>query len=175
MFFSASIAGFSYHEYTLGLVFLFTGIIFILIVLSNPISKLFNEYKLRTNDYELYKVKSMIESFKQSRNWPNESGYQADLYNFLKKSFTEAKLEQRTGASRPDITIKDIAIEIKGPTTDDGINSIPAKCMKYSKYYRKIIFVLFSPKFSQANFIEIKKGVEETFHNRAVFIIKQNL
>ena len=103
------------------------------------------------------------------------SGLPTDLYNFLKRNFPDAKLEERTGASKPDITIKDIAIELKSPTTDGGINSLPAKCIKYSKYYRKVIFVLFSPKFSQSNFIEIKKGIEETFPSRTIFIIKQNI
>lgn len=184
--FYLSIWSFSYHEYVLGFVLAGIGIIFILALLSRPISRLLDRYKLgtkypllykrlRAKDHELYKIKTTIESFKQSRNWPNEAGYQADLYNFLKRNFPDAKLEEKTGASRPDITIKNIAIELKGPTTDEGINSLPTKCIKYSKYYRKIIFVLFSPKFSQSNFIEIKKGIEEKFPGLTIFIIKQNI
>ena len=184
--FYLSIWSFSYHEYGLGFVLAGIGIILILSLLSRLISRLLNRYKLgtkhsrlykrlRTKDHEVDKIKTTIESFKQAENWPNEAGYQADLYNFLKRNFPDAKLEERTGASRPDIIIKDIAIELKGPTTNEGINSLPAKCIKYSKYYRKIIFVLFSPKFSQSNFIEIKKGIEETFPGRTIFIIKQNI
>ena len=173
--FSIGIWGISYHYYELGSVFVAFGIILILILLSIPISRLLKSYKFKTKDYELYNIKKAIESFKQSRNWPNEAGYQADLYNFLKRNFPDAKLEEKIGASRPDITIKDIAIELKGPTTDEGINSLPTKCIKYSKYYRKIIFVLFSPKFSQSNFIEIKKGIEEKFPGLTIFIIKQNI
>ena len=175
LFFSMGVMAISNRNYELGFVFVVIGIMFILPLLSKTIFKLSDSYKLRTEDYELSNIKNEIESFKQAENWPNEAGYQADLYNFLKRSFPEAKLEERTGSSRPDITIKDIAIELKGPTTDEGINSLPVKCIKYSKYYRKIIFVLFSPKFSQSNFIEIKKGIEEAFPGRTIFIIKQNI
>lgn len=57
--------------------------------------------------------------------------------------------------------IKDIAIEIKGPTIDEGINTLALKCMKYQQHYRKLIFVLFSPKYSESNFKEIKKRYRE--------------
>ena len=85
--FYLSIWSFSYHEYVLGFVLAGIGIIFILVLLSRPISRLLDRYKLgtkypllykrlRAKDHELYKIKTTIESFKQSRNWPNEAGYQ---------------------------------------------------------------------------------------------------
>ena len=158
-----------------GIFFIFMAMLFIILVFWRQISHSFNNYKLRTNDSDVYKIKKAIESFKQSRNWPNESGYQAELYNFLKKEFPYSRLEEAQGASRPDIVIKDIAIEIKGPTTNEGINTLPSKCIKYSQHYRRLIFVLFSPKYSESNFQEIKTGIKRTFPNFTIFIIKNKV
>jgi putative Mn2+ efflux pump MntP len=70
LFISVGVGAFYYKQYALGSVFIFISIIFILILLSKYISRAFKRYTLKTSDDELYKIKSLIESFKQSRNWP---------------------------------------------------------------------------------------------------------
>lgn len=112
------------------------------------------------------KVKNVVDKineFEPSRNWGSEEGYQAELQGWLKREFPHSKVEVQTGASRPDLIISNIAIEVKGPTTDEGINSLPAKCIKYSKHYDQLIIVLFRPQYSKRNYNDIMEGINKMF------------
>ena len=87
----------------------------------------------------------------------------------MKSKFPSARIEIQTGASRPDIVIEDIAIEVKGPTDNNALDTLTTKCLKYSRYYNKIILCLFEPVFSESNFREIEAGIEQHFpHVRVV-------
>ena len=89
----------------------------------------------------------------------------------MKAHFKNAKTEERIGSSKPDISIGNIAIEVKGPTDDNAINTLPAKCLKYLNHYNNLIFVLFNPHFSENNFKEIAHGIKK-YHPGVIIIRK---
>jgi hypothetical protein len=133
------------------------------------------EWKRRDEEEEmkeslLYRVFNSIEDFKPSRKYKNEFGYHTELQGWLKAHFPSAKVEIQTGASRPDIIIDDIAIEVKGPTDSQALNTLTTKCLKYSKYYTNIICVLFEPSFTDKNFQEIQEGIASTFSNVSIIV-----
>lgn len=114
-------------------------------------------------------VVQAIQDFTPSRRYHNEFPYQAELQGWLRSKFPMSRIEIQTGASRPDIVIEDIAIEVKGPTDNAALNTLTTKCLKYSEYYNKIILTLFEPVFSESNFREIESGIERHFpHVRVV-------
>lgn len=114
---------------------------------------------------KLREIISEIEKFTPSKNWSSEEGYQGELQGYLKHKFLSSRVEVQIGASRPDIVIDNIAIEVKGPTDDNAINSIPTKCLKYSKHYDYLIFVLFRPTYSKRNYDAIMKDLKIHFPN----------
>lgn len=120
----------------------------------------------------LNRVHESINDFKPSRKYKNEFGYHTELQGWLKAHFPSAKVEIQTGASRPDIIIDHIAIEVKGPTDSQALNTLTTKCLKYSKYYTNIICVLFEPSFTDKNFKEIKEGIDRTFPNVSIIVKK---
>ncbi|NMG82819.1 MAG: hypothetical protein GIS02_01270 [Methanosarcinales archaeon] len=124
----------------------------------------------KTKESLLDKVLESIEDFKPSRRYKNEFGYHTELQGWLKAHFPSAKVEIQTGASRPDIVIDDIAIEVKGPTDSQALNTLTTKCLKYSKYYTNIICVLFDPSFTNKNFQEIQEGIVRTFPNVSIIV-----
>ena len=110
-----------------------------------------------------YRVIETIEKFQPTKKWGNEDSYHKELQGFLRAHFPNTKFEVQTGASRPDIVIENIAIEIKGPTDNQALQSLTDKCLRYSRYYKNMIIVLFEPRFSEGRFSELKKGMEEHF------------
>jgi len=110
-----------------------------------------------------YKVVEATGRFEPSRRYGNEFGYHAELQGWLKSHFPDAKVELQTGSSRPDIVIRDIAIEVKGPTDNQALNTLTTKCLKYSHYYSHLIIVLFEPTFSESNHNEIVNGIKRHF------------
>lgn len=118
-----------------------------------------------------FDVIKSINEFKHSKNYSSEEGYHAELYGWLKAHFKNAKTEERIGSSKPDISIGNIAIEVKGPTDDNAINTLPAKCLKYLNHYDNLIFVLFNPHFSENNFREIAHGIKK-YHPGVIIIRK---
>lgn len=111
-----------------------------------------------------------IENFVPTFKYENEIGYHTELYNELKSKFPEAESEVTTGASRPDIVIGNTAIEVKGPTGSQALNTLTTKCLKYSKYYENVICVLFAPQYTEKNFLEIKEGMARTFPNVSIIV-----
>ena len=110
-----------------------------------------------------YKVYKYIEEFEPSQKYSEEIGYHAELQGWLKSRFPSAKTEIQTGSSRPDIVIGNVAIEVKGPTDDNDLNSLGTKCLKYSQHYKHMIMVLFEPNFSHRNYDELMKGMKKHF------------
>jgi len=119
---------------------------------------------------KLRDVLTEIDHFRPSKNWSSEEGYQGELQGHLKNKFPTSRVEVQTGASRPDIIINNIAIEVKGPTDDNAINSLPAKCIKYTKQYDYLIIVLFRPSFSHRNYDAIMEGIKKLHVNVEVVI-----
>ena len=73
-------------------------------------------------------------------------------------------MQIQRGSSRPDIVVNNIAIEIKGPTSQRDLNSIQSKCMRYSQHFNnKIIIVLFNVQLNQRYYEEWKKGTRKTY------------
>lgn len=116
-----------------------------------------------------------IKRFEPSTKWSYEEGYHGELISYLKQNYPNAKAEHQTGASRPDIVIDDIAIEVKGPTDRQALDTLTTKCLKYSHHYVHFIIVLFEPKFSEfseTHYNEILGGITKHFPN--VVVIRKN-
>ena len=110
-------------------------------------------------------VKLAIEEFRPSQRYDSELGYHAELVGYLKTRFPNLKMEEQIGSSRPDITIQDIAIEVKGPTGNKALDSLTTKCLKYLQHYPHLIVVLFEPFFNEGHYSEIERGLEIKFPN----------
>ncbi len=109
------------------------------------------------------RVIDSIENFSPTKKWGNEDSYHKELLGWLKQPFPEIQYELQTGSSRPDLVIGMIAIEIKGPTDDNALNTLATKILKYSHYYENVVIVLFESSFSERNFKEITSGIEKTY------------
>jgi len=97
-------------------------------------------------------------------NYPNELPYQIDLARYLIQYFPETKVELQKGSARPDIIIDNIAIEIKGPTWEDGLRTIADKCLRYPQYFeRGFIIVLFDLKVTNQYFNDWSNGIKQKF------------
>lgn len=104
-------------------------------------------------------VVETINIFQSSKKYGNEFGYHTELQGWLKAHFPSAKVEVQTGASRPDIIIDNIAIEVKGPTDNRALDTLTSKCLKYLNHYSQFIIVLFEPRFSKSHYSEIEAGI----------------
>jgi hypothetical protein len=82
------------------------------------------------------------------------------------------RVECQIGSARPDIVIEDIAIEIKGPTTEEGLRSIADKCLRYHHHFKKMIVVLFDIQTKTSRFFnEWEEGLKKHFPD--VIVIKK--
>jgi hypothetical protein len=117
------------------------------------------------NDEVIKKILEKIDEFKPLLPfYPNELSYQLDLGRYLLQYFPTAKLEQQISSARPDIVIDNIAIEIKGPTYQEGLRSIADKCLRYPLYFEKgLIIVLFDVKVTSRFLEDWKKGLQNKF------------
>ena len=117
------------------------------------------------NDSVINRILEKIDQFKPLLpNYPNELSYQLDLGRYLLQYFPTAQLEQQRSSARPDIVIDNIAIEIKGPTYQDGLRSIADKCFRYPLYFEKgLIIVLFDVKVTSRSIDDLKKGLQNKF------------
>lgn len=110
-------------------------------------------------------VVGKIEDFKQCRNYHDEFSYQIELVGWLKSEFPNADIEQQKGSSRPDIVVRDVAIEVKGPTRTADLRTIADKCMRYCQHYKELIVVLFEVDASERRYEEWERGMKNTFPN----------
>jgi hypothetical protein len=130
--------------------------------------KMDDEAKVKESLY--YKVVSEIKAFKPIKRYEYEQPYHDTLYSFLTAKFPHAKHEHQRGASRPDIVIENIAIEVKGPTLDRDLETLTTKCLKYHNHYDKMIIVLFDPQYSQRNFEEISRGINQSWPDVEIIV-----
>ena len=122
--------------------------------------------KANTSTKKLFdKVVDEIEKLKlPKRQLKREESYHLSLYVWLKKSFPSAKIEEQRGGARPDISIDDIAIEVKGPTKNPDLNSIANKCLIYPQYFPDgLIVVLFAVNVHDRRYNEWLKGMRKSF------------
>ena len=102
----------------------------------------------------------------------HELSYHIDLTRWLEPKFPILRVEQQIGSARPDIVIEDIAIEIKGPTTEEGLQSIADKCLRYHHHFKKMIVVLFDVQTKTSRFFnEWEEGMKKNFPD--VVVIKK--
>jgi len=105
-------------------------------------------------------------------DYENELPYHIDLARWLEPKFPMLRVEQQIGSARPDIVIEDIAIEIKGPTTEAGLQSIADKCLRYHHHFKKMIVVLFDIQTKTSRFFnEWEEGMKKNFPD--VVVIKK--
>jgi len=120
------------------------------------------------------RIVAAIEMFEPACQWKREREYQIDLAGYLKRQFPDLELyvEPQRGASRPDLAINDVAIEVKGPTTSQDLSTIPEKIARYSNYYQSLVFVLFEPMYSEQRCHEILSWAENSAGLTCKFIQK---
>jgi len=105
-------------------------------------------------------------------DYENELPYHIDLARWLQPKFPMLKVELQRGSSRPDVVIEDIAIEIKGPTTEEGLRSIADKCLRYHHHFKRMIVVLFDIQTKTSRFFnEWEEGLKKHFPD--VMVIKK--
>lgn len=100
----------------------------------------------RINNIPLFlrDLESKIREFKPSQYYKEEKFYQVELIGFLKNNYPNSKIEESRDYKRPDITIDDIAIEIKGPTRMSCLKTLPDKINSYLPTWNYLFFVLFN-------------------------------
>lgn len=87
--------------------------------------------------------------------------------------FPSARIEVQKGSSRPDIVIDNIAIEVKGPTTQKELETIASKIVRYSRHFSGFIAVLFEVRVPDTHYREWKEGILSTKYTIPVEIIKK--
>lgn len=152
------------NEIFLNVLYFFIAIVMILFVaVINNRNENVESNNYKKNDLLLSQIIDKINTFTPSRKYKNEFGYHTELQGWLKSHFPNSKVEFQTGSSRPDIIIDNVAIEVKGPTNNQALNTLTTKCLKYSNHYANIIIVLFEPSFSERNYHEILIGIKKSF------------
>ena len=110
----------------------------------------------------------MIEGFHAARKFDREIRYQDELYGYLLGKLGErVMIEKQLGRSRPDIVVGEIAIEIKGPTTNQGLATIADKIARYRLRFSGIVCVLFDVQ-DETHYDEWLKGIR----NPTVVVIR---
>lgn len=118
------------------------------------------------------KLVKRIKEFRTSQQWPTEEGYHAELQGWLKTDFPEAKVEIQSGSSRPDILVNNVAIEVKGPTMYQQLDTVASKCMRYpTRFNGGLIVVLFDLQVNPWYYNEWYSSLKTTFPN--VEVIKK--
>lgn len=114
-----------------------------------------------SSDDPLYnEICTVIKSFTPLLKYDFELPYQIDLARYLKEKFPSTKIEVQRGSSRPDIVVDGFAIEIKGPTEQKDLDSIPSKCMRYPQHFKRgMIVVLFNLQTTDRFYDEWKNGI----------------
>jgi hypothetical protein len=123
-------------------------------------------------DENVKEVAAFIEKFNPSQDYTFELPYQTELVGWLKSRFPEAVIEKQRGSSRPDIVIRGIAIEVKGPTREQDLQTIADKCLRYSIYFKEgIIIVLFNVDVNPHRYKDWSEGLKRT-HPQIIVIKK---
>lgn len=127
------------------------------------------ETKQKESEYN--QLVTAIKAFKPVRKYEYEQPYHDNLYSFLNAKFPGIKHEHQEGSSRPDILFGRIAIEVKGPTDNQALDTLTTKYLKYRGHFERVIFVLFDPRYSTSHFNEIKKGIQRDWPEAEIIVI----
>jgi len=119
----------------------------------------------------LLELVKTIKEFAPMRQYNTEIPYQDSLTSFLKSRYPKTRIEVSRGATRPDIVVKGIAIEVKGPTSYKDLQTVADKCLRYPQYFPNgMICVLFNVNVSEYRYAEWLKGMNT--HYPDVKVIK---
>ncbi len=112
----------------------------------------------------LRELVAAIDAFQPAKTYRREVNYQTELTGWLKaKMGTTVNIEEQHGRSRPDIVVaSSIAIEIKGPTTNQELKTIPDKVIRYRQTWPSMLCVLFDVQ-DQVRYQEWLRGMEDRF------------
>lgn len=125
---------------------------------------------LTTDDPVYNEVCNAINTFSPLSKYDNELPYHIDLARYLKERFPSTKIEFQRSSSRPDIVVDGIAIEVKGPTDQRDLDTIPSKCIRYPQYFKRgLIIVLFDLQTTDRYYDDWKGGLKSTFPNVNIF------
>lgn len=113
-------------------------------------------------------VVQAIEEFHPPKRYAREEGYRDTLFAWLKSRFPNTIMEYQRGASRPDIVVfidknTSIAIEVKGPTGSQELQTIADKVMRYKQHFNHLIIVLFDVRVSSTRYQETYEGLKRTY------------
>lgn len=131
---------------------------------------------LSTNGYDDDLVEELVEvikEFKPIKHFKNEDLYHTNLYTYLCQRIPgDIGFEVQRGSSRPDITLGDIAIEIKGPTDSQGLMTIADKVNRYSQHFDYLIVVLFDVICNERFYQEWFEGIMRQYEGQVRIIRK---
>ncbi|MBR9680222.1 MAG: hypothetical protein GOU98_00155 [Candidatus Altiarchaeota archaeon] len=107
------------------------------------------------------RVVNRIKRFEPFKKYDQEEKYQAGLAQWMKSEFSQTKIEYQRGSSRPDVIVDSIAIEIKGPTTSEGLRTIADKLLRYPQHFDHVVVVLFDLQTTPRYYDEWKFGISK--------------
>lgn len=93
-------------------------------------------------------LEQVILNYQHPKRQKKELPYSMGLFGYIQGFFPDAKYEAQREIARPDIVIGNIAIEVKAPTTNGSLNTLPAKRLTYLPHFNRVIFVLFENRSS---------------------------
>jgi hypothetical protein len=122
--------------------------------------------RIKKRNEAFLRLVETIKAFNYTPTFREERPYQAMLYGFLKGRGFNVGWEVGTGASRPDLVVEGIAIEVKGPTDSMAMQTLSHKLMKYSNHYHYLIIVLFDCMCSKFTLDETLMGIAKMVKGR---------
>ena len=126
--------------------------------------KKLNEKIKKNGSNFLLELALAIRKFTPFQRYDKELYYRDTLASWLKPKYPDTKIEVPRGSTRPDIVVRGIAIEVKGPTSYRDLESIADKCLRYIQYYPNgLICVLFNIGVSKSRYDDWLKGMKKIF------------
>jgi hypothetical protein len=132
-------------------------------------------FPISIQDERILRIRKWILDFNPKGDYDLEDYYHAELFDWLKYKDPQAISKQQRGTAIPDIAIGDIAIEVKGPTENRDLGTIPDKSWRYlvDGRYNFLFIVLFKPKFSEGYYSDIVRGLRRHYPYKAAIITKK--
>jgi len=125
--------------------------------------KLDDKYKKDKGNF-LLELEKTIRSYRPFQQYTRELPYHHTLAEMLRNKYPSTEIEKSAGSTRPDIIVRGIAIEVKGPTRKRDLQTIADKCMRYPQHYsRGLICVLFKVETSTQFYKEWLEGMKLSF------------
>ena len=125
----------------------------------------------RSDDKLLQEIIYVIKEFRPIKRFNSEELYHTNLFTYLSERIpVEVAFEEQRGRSRPDIVVGDIAIEVKGPTDTQGLQTIADKMLRYPQHFDYIIVVLFDVNVYEPMYQEWYEGIMRHYEGKLTII-----